>query len=113
MTLVTGPTLTDRQRQAFATAVLTPRERGILAHIGRTGETAAATASRLGITERTVNSHLEHAFRKLGVSGQTEAFVALGWLSVPPPVSVEVPSPAEASEGLIRAQETAPGIGRK
>ena len=46
---------------------LTPRETQILALVGA-GLTAHAIGYRLGISERTVHTHLEHAYRKLGVN---------------------------------------------
>ena len=88
---MSASTLTDRQRQAFAVYILTPREREILAHIGRTGQTLAATGNCLGISVRTVKNHCEHVHRKLGVSGNLAAFIALGWLKVPDPEGAAEP----------------------
>ena len=96
--LVPTSTLTDRQRQAIAAYVLTPREREILAHIGRTGDTLAVTGSRLGISEQTVKNHCERVHRKLGVTGNLATFIALGWL--------KVPDPEEAADALGRSWES-------
>ncbi|WP_285113736.1 LuxR C-terminal-related transcriptional regulator [Leifsonia sp. fls2-241-R2A-40a] len=46
---------------------LTAREAQVLALVGN-GFTARAIGYRLGIAESTVHTHLEHAYRKLGVS---------------------------------------------
>jgi DNA-binding CsgD family transcriptional regulator len=54
------------------TAGLTPREREVLALVA-TGDTNAGIASRLVLSERTVERHLSNVFRKLGVSSRTEA----------------------------------------
>lgn len=55
---------------------LTHRERDVLrlAALGRTNE---AVGHLLGISPRTVAKHLEHAYRKLGVSCRTEAATML------------------------------------
>ena len=49
-------------------AALTPRERSILAAIA-SGETSKATASRLGISVRTVEAHRDSLTRKLKLRG--------------------------------------------
>lgn len=57
---------------------LTPREAEVLALVAR-GLTSPTIASVLGISERTVEKHLEHVYEKLGVSGRRAAVaVALG-----------------------------------
>jgi len=51
---------------------LTPRELGTLRLIAD-GKSNKEIASALGISERTVKSHLGHLFEKLGVTSRTEA----------------------------------------
>ena len=51
---------------------LTERELAIL-HLLVEGCTAGAIAHRLGISVRTVQKHLEHVYRKLGVSSRAAA----------------------------------------
>jgi HD-GYP domain-containing protein (c-di-GMP phosphodiesterase class II) len=53
-------------------AVLTPRELDVLALVAQ-GLTNAAIGSRLGVSAKTVNTHLEHIFGKLGVSCRAAA----------------------------------------
>jgi DNA-binding CsgD family transcriptional regulator len=56
---------------------LTPREADVLSctALGRSG---ADTAGLLGVSERTVGKHLERCYRKLGVTGRSEA-AAFAW----------------------------------
>ncbi|MFH8557738.1 helix-turn-helix domain-containing protein [Streptomyces celluloflavus] len=51
---------------------LTPREREVL-RLVVTGLPNRLVARRLEIAERTVKTHLHSIYRKLGVSGRTEA----------------------------------------
>lgn len=77
--LLTG---VDRQLQALARCPgasdvmedlrLTPRELAVLALLVE-GHTAAAIGRRLTIGERTVQKHLEHTYRKLGVRDRLSA----------------------------------------
>jgi len=63
-------------------ARLTERERAVLGLVAR-GLTNRAAGRRLGISPKTVNAHLEHAYAKLGVSTRAAAVVAAtqrGWL---------------------------------
>lgn len=63
---------------------LTERELEVLRLAAR-GLTNRAIGYRLGISERTVHTHLIHIFAKLGVSTRTEAVlraIRLGWLSL-------------------------------
>ncbi len=57
-----GPPVTEREREVLALAA--------------EGLTSRQVASRLGIRERTVTTHLEHVYRKLGVSGRVAAISA-------------------------------------
>lgn len=57
---------------AVADELTTPREREILALLGR-GLSARRIASRLGISERTVNTHVGHIYRRLGVNNRVDA----------------------------------------
>lgn len=54
---------------------LTPRETAVLLLLAE-GLTARAIAHRLGSSPRTVHKHLEHLYRKLGVSDRLGAFRA-------------------------------------
>jgi DNA-binding CsgD family transcriptional regulator len=56
---------------------ITPRESEILSWLS-TGRTNRALADLLGLSERTVQKHLQHGFAKLGVHGRGEA-VELLW----------------------------------
>jgi DNA-binding NarL/FixJ family response regulator len=60
----TGPAAED--------AVLTPREREVLAHIGR-GLRNHETARALSMSEHTVAGHIKSVYRKLGISTRAEA----------------------------------------
>jgi len=51
---------------------LTPRELAVLRHMAD-GRSNKEIASALGISERTVKTHLGHLFDKLGVTSRTEA----------------------------------------
>ncbi|MFC7725809.1 response regulator transcription factor [Nocardioides sp. GCM10028917] len=55
---------------------MTTQERAVLAHL-TSGASNAQIARDLGIAESTVRKHLEHAYRKLGVSGRTAAVARL------------------------------------
>jgi two-component system response regulator DevR len=58
--------------QAGAGRVVTERQRSVLA-LAAQGLTARQIATRLGLSERTVTTHLDHIYRKLGVSGRVAA----------------------------------------
>ena len=62
-------------RQIDAGDVVTERERGVLA-LAAQGFTARQIGNRLGVSERTVTTHLDHIYRKLGVSGRIAAISA-------------------------------------
>ena len=59
-------------RTAGRTSGLTPREAMVLELVAL-GRTNVAIARRLGTSPRTVAKHLEHIYRKLGVSGRAAA----------------------------------------
>lgn len=61
--------------EAFEALGLTLREAEVLSLAGR--RTSREVASVLGISERTVEKHLEHVYEKLGVSSRTGALAAL------------------------------------
>jgi DNA-binding NarL/FixJ family response regulator len=76
----TPPRGSDRSplRSADATsegALLTPREREVISLVAE-DLTAHRIASELGVSERTVQSHLQHAYKKLGVHGRVGAVEA-------------------------------------
>ena len=54
---------------------LTPREAEVLRHVVR-GESNAEVGLALRISRRTVEKHLEHVYRKLGVAGRYEALAS-------------------------------------
>jgi DNA-binding CsgD family transcriptional regulator len=64
-----------RERRRSETRVeLTPRQQQLL-HQLRLGHTNAQIARRLGISEGTVRSHLEHLYARLGVTNRVAAVV--------------------------------------
>jgi DNA-binding NarL/FixJ family response regulator len=56
-------------------AVLTGRQRQVVSLVAE-GLTDAAIGRRLGCSPRTVDKHLEHVYRRLGVSCRTAAIAA-------------------------------------
>ncbi len=64
--------LSSRRAEAQEGIVLTPREEEVLRMVTE-GFANKAIARRLGITERTVKSHLTHIFQRLGVADRTQA----------------------------------------
>lgn len=54
---------------------LTQHEREVL-ELSRAGQTSGRLARELGVSHRTVDKHLENAYRKLGVTNRVAAFVA-------------------------------------
>jgi DNA-binding NarL/FixJ family response regulator len=67
-----GEIVEGMEARRNAPSVLTERERSVLAAAGE-GLTAREIARRLGMAERTVTTHLNHIYRKLGVSGRVAA----------------------------------------
>lgn len=68
-----------------SSAVLTPREHMVLV-AAADGLTAREIARRLGVRERTVTTHLNHIYRKLGASGRVAAVTTaarMGVLTLP------------------------------
>jgi DNA-binding CsgD family transcriptional regulator len=64
-----------RERQRVGTTVtLTPRQRQLVQQL-RLGRTNAQIARRLGISEGTVRSHLEHVYARLGVTNRVAAVI--------------------------------------
>jgi DNA-binding CsgD family transcriptional regulator len=55
---------------------LTPREREV-ALLAAGGRTSAEIGDQLGLSTRTVDTHLAHVYRKLGISGRSELGSAL------------------------------------
>jgi DNA-binding CsgD family transcriptional regulator len=62
-----------RPRRSAVTGIdsLTPAERQV-ADLAATGQSNREIAQRLYVTRRTVETHLTHAFAKLGISGRSE-----------------------------------------
>ena len=63
-----GPMLTEREREVLIVAA--------------DGLTARQIARRLGVAERTVTTHLNHIYRKLGANGRVSALSAAARLGV-------------------------------
>jgi two-component system, NarL family, response regulator LiaR len=66
------PTVAARLMEELADDPLTPREREVLALIGR-GLPNKQIARELGIAEKTVKAHVSAVLAKLGVSDRTQA----------------------------------------
>jgi len=68
----------DRVARAerLAHAGLTPRERQVLDLVA-VGHSNLLIARRLGVRQRTVDKHLEHAYAKLGVGSRTAALARI------------------------------------
>jgi DNA-binding CsgD family transcriptional regulator len=64
-------------QRALVAEGLTPRQAEVLRLVALGGSNRAA-AARLGVSDRTVQKHLEHAYRKLGVSTRSDA-AARAW----------------------------------
>lgn len=62
----------DARKAAQAQELTTPREREILEHLTQ-GLSARSIARKLDISERTVNTHIGHIYRKLGVNNRVDA----------------------------------------
>ena len=80
-------------RQRTTTPILTEREQTVLIAAAG-GLTAREIGRRLGVSERTVTTHLNHIYRKLDVSSRVAALSAawrLGVITIPV-VDVTVPA---------------------
>ncbi|MFH8248867.1 response regulator transcription factor [Microbacterium sp. B2969] len=73
--------LASRAIPAELTGVLSGRELAVLRSIAR-GNTAQGTARELLVSPRTVEKHLENAYRKLGVSNRVSAVVVASQLGL-------------------------------
>ncbi|MFC7715401.1 response regulator transcription factor [Nonomuraea recticatena] len=62
----------DEQHRRAVPSHLTPRERDVLGLLRR-GLSRRAMARRLGISQRTVDKHLENVYRKLSVPDRMAA----------------------------------------
>jgi DNA-binding NarL/FixJ family response regulator len=70
-------------KEASLVEALTSRELEVLALVAK-GFTNKAIGLQLGISDRTVQGHLAHIFKKLQAGSRTEAVmraVSLGWIS--------------------------------
>ena len=86
-----GPIADALAEQPESAPAVTDRERDVLA-LAAEGLTARQIGSRLGVRERTVTTHLDHIYRKLGVSSRIAAVSAgmrLGLLSTEYPALTE------------------------
>ncbi|WP_432971131.1 response regulator [Dactylosporangium sp. CA-233914] len=82
---------TERQRADFARRIgLTAREREIL-DLLPVGLSNGAIGQRLGLSEKTVKNHLNHAFAKLRVANRTEAVAR--WTAEGPATESPAPRP--------------------
>lgn len=89
----------ERRRESSAT--LTERERSVLM-AAADGLTAREIGRRLGVRERTVTTHLNHIYRKLGARGRVEALAEawrLGVLAVPAADPIVVAERGRAAVG--------------
>jgi DNA-binding NarL/FixJ family response regulator len=106
-----GEILVGIEEQTAAPAILTQRELAVLAAAGE-GLTAREMARRLGMRERTVTTHLNHIYRKLGANGRVSALAAasrLGLVVLPvtrSPLPAHVPDRADAPRPEARAVAT-------
>jgi DNA-binding CsgD family transcriptional regulator len=66
-----------------APSILTERETSVLVAAAE-GLTAREIARRLGVAERTVTTHLNHIYRKLGASGRVAALAAAARIGIVP-----------------------------
>jgi len=91
----------DAQRNA--PSILTERELGVLIAAGE-GLTAREIARRLGMAERTVTTHLNHIYRKLGVSGRVAALSVasqMGIIKTPAPVTLPLEAVASTVSPVL------------
>jgi DNA-binding NarL/FixJ family response regulator len=65
----------EAEQATRAADVLTERELEVLDLLGN-GMSARNIAKRLSISERTVNTHIGHIYRKLGVNNRVDAVLA-------------------------------------
>jgi DNA-binding NarL/FixJ family response regulator len=86
--------------QQVTTNVLTPREHSVLV-AAADGLTAREIARRLGVRERTVSTHLNHIYRKLGASGRVAAVTAAARLGVLTLPASEVVEPVARADRLV------------
>lgn len=68
---------------------LSPREWDVLRAVALFGGQKEA-ARELGIAYQTLKNHISHVYHKLGVTTQSEALVAVGWLHLPSPAETVV-----------------------
>jgi DNA-binding CsgD family transcriptional regulator len=109
------PLLDLLQRQVVATQVkpstcttetgLTGREVAVLALLSG-GGTAEAIARRLGISPRTVTNHLQHIYRKLGVSDRMRAVLVAQTLGLINPAC----GPEAAHHGARKTRRNRPAL---
>lgn len=72
MLLLTSAPVNSASARRLREVALTPRETEVLSWLAK-GKTNRDIADILGMSPRTVNKHLEHAFEKLGVETRTAA----------------------------------------
>jgi len=87
-------------RPSFGWDSLTPSERGLIRLIAD-GLTNREAAARLYVSHHTVDSHLRHIFRKLGIHSRVQLARIAAAMSVPPTAS-----PHERAIGLGRCATT-------
>jgi DNA-binding CsgD family transcriptional regulator len=73
----------EAERRRHPCVSLTPRQRELMRLVAQ-GHTNTQIARRLGISEGTVRTHLEHVFARLGVTNRTSAALAAGVAAQPP-----------------------------
>lgn len=80
-----GQAVPDTPRDADGRALLTPRQSRIIQLVAA-GSSDRAVARALGISVRTVHTHLQHIYRALGVTSRTEALAHVRALAFGPAV---------------------------
>jgi DNA-binding NarL/FixJ family response regulator len=63
------------KESADVASVVTDREQEVLEYLSK-GLSARSISLRMGISERTVNTHIGHLYRKLGVNNRVDAVLA-------------------------------------
>ena len=79
-----APILAARPVPADLASSLSGRELAVLRSIAE-GHGVPATARELGVSPRTVEKHLEHAYRKLGVGNRHAAVAVMHAATTHPP----------------------------
>lgn len=93
---------------ASSNTELTVRERDVLELLARCMR-AKEIASRLSISTHTVNEHLKHAYRKLGVNNRRQAIEQAAQMGIVDGVGNSTGTMKAARGGNARVGERSPG----